>query len=530
MLWLAILLPALPLQVFTRGVREAPPLAILSPRGRVLAASAAASAAGIEAGQRAASALALLPELRLQPRDPAREAEALAEIATWAGRFSPRISLSAPDAVLLEISSCLRLFGGAAPIEAALQEGLAELGFIALPGCAPTALAARWLARARAAPSGPSTPSGPSAPSSSSTPSTPATPSAASSPPADATHLPQADMQDWRVALDPLPLELLREEDACDAATLELLAGLGLRTLGELRRLPPAGLARRGAQAAARALARARGELADPRPWFEAPLRFRHSLALPAPELHAEALLFAARRLFASLAAWLDARHAAIDRFRLRFGHGSRAPTELEFALGRPSRDEARFALIVRERLAVLELSGEVDSITLSADSPVAADPRGRDLFGDPAQAGEDAALLLARLQARLGEDGVQRLDLRADHRPEAAWRNAGPSAPAATARAGRDAASGPLSTWTAPPPASTSAGLRPLWLLPAPRPISAPRYTLLGAAERIETGWWDGMPVRRDYYLARDADEVLCWIFESLDAPGQWFVHGYFG
>ncbi|ENO89362.1 hypothetical protein C667_23524, partial [Thauera phenylacetica B4P] len=44
MLWLAILLPALPLQVFTRGVREAPPLAILSPRGRVLAASAAASA------------------------------------------------------------------------------------------------------------------------------------------------------------------------------------------------------------------------------------------------------------------------------------------------------------------------------------------------------------------------------------------------------------------------------------------------------------------------------------------------------
>ena len=60
-------------------------------------------------------------------------------------------------------------------------------------------------------------------------------------------------------------------------------------------------------------------------------------------------------------------------------------------------------------------------------------------------------------------------------------------------------------------------------------RPISAPRYTLLGAAERIETGWWDGMPVRRDYYLARDADNVLCWIFESLDAPGQWFVHGYF-
>lgn len=526
MLWLAILLPALPLQVFTRGVREAPPLAILSPRGRVLAASAAASAAGIEAGQRAASALALLPELRLQPREPAREAEALAEIATWAGRFSPRISLSAPDAVLLEISSCLRLFGGVTQIEAAVREGLGGLGFAARLGCAPTALAARWMARTGAPAEG-------AAPSRPIPPSFPSAPTAPSNAPihtpcsTDATH---ADARDWRAALDPLPIELLSEEDACDAATLELLAGLGLRTLGELRCLPPAGLARRGAQAAARTIARARGELADPRPWFEAPLRFHHKLALPAPELHVEALLFAARRLFASLAAWLDARHAAIDRFCLRFGHGSRAPTEIEFALGRPSRDEARFALIVRERLAVLELSAEVDSITLGAERPLPADPRGTDLFGDPAQAGDAAALLLARLQARLGENGVQRLDLRADHRPEAAWRNARPSAPAVPPRARRDAPPGAPSTRTPPPPASTAARLRPLWLLPAPHPIAAPRYTLLGAAERIETGWWDGMPVRRDYYLARDADNVLCWIFESLDAPGQWFVHGYFG
>ena len=55
MLWLAILLPALPLQVFTRGVRAAPPLAILSPQGRVLAASAAASAARSSAAVAASS-------------------------------------------------------------------------------------------------------------------------------------------------------------------------------------------------------------------------------------------------------------------------------------------------------------------------------------------------------------------------------------------------------------------------------------------------------------------------------------------
>lgn len=475
MLWLAILVPELALQVFTRGTHAVPPLALVSAQGRVLAATAAAAAAGVECGQRSASALALLPELHLQARDPAREAEALAEIATWAGRFTPRISLSAPDAVLLEISSCLRLFGGGAQIEAAVGDGLAALGFTARLACAPTALAARWLARAGGTP----------------------------------TH---AHHDDWRAALERLPLTLLADDAGCSPATLELLAGLGLRTLGEVRRLPPAGLARRGAQAATRALARARGEQADPRPWFEPPARFAHGLALPAPEIRAEALLFATRRLFATLAAWLGARHAAIERCRLQFGHAPGPPTELELVFGHPTRDEARFTLIARERLAMLELPSAVETIRLHAEHPVAAAALGNDLFGDPARADEDAALLLARLQARLGDQGVIRLTTCADHRPEAAWRAWVPGSAGAADTA------------------DAHERLRPLWLLPAPRAIDAGRYTLLGAAERIESGWWDGAPVRRDYYLARDPGQVLCWIFECLDAPGNWFVHGYFG
>ena len=475
MLWLAILVPELALQIFTRGAPTAPPLALVSAQGRVLAATAAAAVAGVEPGQRSASALALLPELHLQPRAPAREAEALAEIATWAGRFTPRISLSPPDAVLLEISSCLRLFGGAAKIEAAVRDGLAALGFVARLACAPTPLAARWLARAGCTP--------------------------------DLAH-----HDDWLAALERLPLTLLADDAGCHPATLDLLAGLGLRTLGEVRRLPPAGLARRGARAAGRALARARGEQADPRPWFAPPAHFAHGLALPAPEVRAEALLFATRRLFASLAAWLGARHAAIERCRLQFGHDLRPPTELELVFGRPTRDEARFTLIARERLAMLELPSAVETIRLHAEHPVAAAALSEGLFGDPARADEDAALLLARLQARLGHQGVVRLSTCPDHRPEAAWRACEPGSAAAADTA------------------DAHERLRPLWLLPAPRAIDAGGYTLLGAAERIESGWWDGAPVRRDYYLARDPGQILCWIFERLDTPGRWFVHGYFG
>lgn len=516
MLWLAIHLPALPLQVFTRGLSAPSPIGIVAPPPRltVLAATPSAEAAGIRSGQRSASALALLPELELKTRAPDREAEALAEIATWAGRFSPRVSLSPPDAVLLEVSSCLRLFGGAARIEQALRDGLTELGFEARTACAPTPLAARWFARA-----------GVSTDASSVQP-----PGARNDlpptglPPAAATAL----AHDWLTTLDHLALELLADDGGCDggcdARALELLAGLGLSTLGEVRRLPAAGLARRQAQAASRTLARARGELADPRPWFVPPSRFDHGLVLPVPTHHADALLFAARRLFASLAAWLQARHCAVDLCTFVLEHASPPHTQLALVFGAPSQDEARFTLIARERLATMQLAAEVVSLRVQAEQPVDNPVGSAELFGDPA-ASSDAGLLLARLQARLGHKGVYRLSEQTDHRPEAAWMVCEASAepqPAGSRRAQRHLPE------QAPP--GVDARLRPLWLLPTPKPLSRARFTLLGEAERIETGWWDGHAVRRDYYLARDEHQGLCWVFHTLDGPGNWFVHGYFG
>ncbi|HQX07401.1 MAG TPA: DNA polymerase Y family protein, partial [Zoogloea sp.] len=98
MLWCALVLPDLALQIFTRGRSEAAPLAILGPRPqlRVVAANPAAMACGVEPGISRASALALVPQLHLQERAPALESAALAEIANWAGRFTSSISLDPP--------------------------------------------------------------------------------------------------------------------------------------------------------------------------------------------------------------------------------------------------------------------------------------------------------------------------------------------------------------------------------------------------------------------------------------------------
>jgi protein ImuB len=78
----------------------------------------------------------------------------------------------------------------------------------------------------------------------------------------------------------------------------------------------------------------------------------------------------------------------------------------------------------------------------------------------------------------------------------------------------------------------------RPLWLLPAP--LSLPMQDglpqrrgplqLLGEPERIETGWWDGEEIARDYYTAADSHGVLLWVFRERAAPHQWYLHGVFG
>jgi protein ImuB len=82
-------------------------------------------------------------------------------------------------------------------------------------------------------------------------------------------------------------------------------------------------------------------------------------------------------------------------------------------------------------------------------------------------------------------------------------------------------------------PPAPCSPGARtarPLWMLAEPQPLDGWEGTLITGPERIESGWWDGHDVRRDYYVARSRAGVRLWIFRERP-PGQgWFLHGVFG
>ena len=45
---------------------------------------------------------------------------------------------------------------------------------------------------------------------------------------------------------------------------------------------------------------------------------------------------------------------------------------------------------------------------------------------------------------------------------------------------------------------------------------------------ERIETGWWRGGIVRRDYYRVETTTGRRVWLFRDL-VGGGWFLHGSF-
>jgi protein ImuB len=454
MLWVAFCFPRLALEARLRGCASSEaagePWAVVENRS-VLACSAAAEAAGVRPGSALATAWALVPQLRTLPREAGAESEALEAIATWASQFSGKVSLEPPQGVLLEVEGSLRLFGGIARLMARLRSGLAELGFEAQLATGPTPRAALWLARGAG------------------------------------ETLPALQIE----AID-LPPE-----------TRELLRTIGVRTLGELMRLPRAGVALRFGQTLLDGLDRALGKAPEPRAFFNPPERFSARLELPAPASEAERVLFAARRLLAQLEGFLTARQCGVRSCTLSLVHRSGQETRLELGFATARRDAEHALRLLRERLGAIPLVSPAEAIRLEAAALEPLAGASRALFGDARVEAEGWARLTERLQARLGSARVHGLATHAEHRPERAWR-------AVAAGEAADAAE-------LPP------GPRPLWLIEPPRRLAEGDFVLLAGPERIESGWWDGEDVVRDYFIA-ERGPSLAWIFRAREG---WFLHG---
>ena len=515
MLWIAVHLPQLSLESFAATVDPAwqsRPLALIEAH-RITQVDARAAALGIQPGAKRATALALASDLVLGESDAARDASALQAVGHVALAFTPMVCIEVTDStgapapvMLLEVQASLRCFGGFRQLLRQLQQAMQPLGHRCQIASAPTALGAALLARWRD----------------------------------DLVHgAHSTDMAALRHLLDDAPVWLLgpgREH-------WEALQGMGLKQLSDLRHLPRAGLARRFGPALLADLDRARGDMPNPREPIVLPPKFEQRIELFTRADHAEQLMAGAHVLIVRLLAWARARHARVASFTLRMHHearrGEEGHSELAIGLAEPSADAAHLQSLLGERLARTPLAAPALELSLRCDALVQSGPPNAELFATRSSEREGLTRLIERLQARLGADGVQRLTLLADHRPERAmtWQ---------PVEAGLLRASG-QPAHAAPPPLSAHAAaapLRPLWLLrePQPLPEQASRpwldgtpLQLLAGPERIESGWWDGALAARDYFIARADDGALVWIFRArlpmattLEGGG-WFLQGRF-
>jgi protein ImuB len=469
-LWIAVVLPSLAFECLCDGADSgAPAVVVEAERGQmhVVAASRAASEAGIASGTKLQTAMALEASLRVLERSRQSERKSLESLAAWAETLTPAVSVETPESLLLEVAGSLKLFGSLDAIKAKLGMEL-ERRYRDFHFCAaPTATAALWLARAAS-----------------------------------------ADVLQWRQlagSLAALPLKVTRWPPDVQA----LLWDLGLRTVGECARLPRDGFARRVGRSYLLELDRAFGRSVDLRAEHKTPRTWSSVAELGEESVDTAIFIEAIQQLLDELCAELSMRQAEIAELTLAFQHLHRPPTVERFDLREPTLDRERLLHLIEDRLERSALPVPAVALRMASGIFLPLERNNADLFEAKPPA-ERANALLERLQGRFGTSAVYGLRAVAEHRPEKAWAKA----PECGGR-----------------PADVPVEARPLWLLQTPVAIEARKDSLelVSGPERIESGWWDEQDVARDYYTAKNERGQKLWVFRD-HRTRSWFLHGLFG
>jgi protein ImuB len=393
------------------------------------------------------------------PVAPADDLRALEAIGRWLMKFSPNISLAPPSSIFLDAMGVERLFGGIDNFRNRVASAIRSLRLKAGVAIAPTAGAA-WAIAAFGQDQNP------------------------------------VDDNNLSAALAPLPTSALRLE----IETIELLASLGVRTIGQVMRLDRQDLAVRFGWGILQRIDQAMGTAPEPLVFLQHHIPIRAGLEFEAAIESLEVVQLAVKQLVAQIVELLASRGLGARELRLAFGCPYAPSQEKTVRLTRPSRNERTiFNLLVCA----------LDTI--------------------PLDDGAIGGVIAAELHAGHGVNWVELVE---SHVPERAF------------RCREEAAVAQMS-----PQHARIGEYRPLSLLPHPRairvivtpsecldgqPIS---FTDSGAVHRLDhvrgpermTGeWWTGQHKTRDYFDALDTAGNRYWLFRVPETR-RWYVHGIY-
>ena len=488
--------------------------------------------------------------LHSEAYDPAADREALEHLAAQCGRFSPLVGIedsAAPDSLLLDTTGIAHFFGGENSLASRIVQDFARRGLVVRLAIADT-LGAAWAvshfgqerrveSRERRVESRESRVDRGRKNENSRKTSVPLSAlrsplSTLDSPLSALTIIPPG--QTWS-ALRPLPVEALRLADG----VVDLLCQLGVYRIGQLEPLPREDFTARFGPRLIERLDQATGRLFEPIPVHRAPSTFEAHQVLEHPTTRRKMIEWVLEQLIRRVAEKLARGGRGVVRLECRLDCQSAGSVRFHVGLFQATASAEHLMGLAQLQLERLSVAAPVCAVHVEAVVTAVFGRRQENLFfhGPSGEHRRGLAGLVDRLSSRLGRRSVLRARLVSDAQPELAYRyEPVVGAPSGTRR--RPSGSRNARRAGLPP--------RPLRLLKHPVALTAVsvipdgsplrfrsggqehRIAQSWGPERIETGWWRGSHIGRDYYHVETTAGRRYWLFRQL-RDGRWFVHGTF-
>jgi protein ImuB len=400
----------------------------------------------------------------------------------------------------------------------------------------------------------------------------------------------------------PLPIESLRLPES----TVATLHRLGITNIGELLRLPRSGLASRLGKELMDRIDQITDQLAEPITIYDAPPEHQSQCDLEYPTADVDILSHRLRQCVNEIQTSLAIVGRGAQCITCRLDLSDHPPLTFDVGLFAPSRDVDHLHGLLVHHLESVSLKSEVVRLTLAIvlSSPMRTQQNALFDYADDStsktrwQNDPLVARLIDSIAGRLGRTAVVQPHWTPDPLPESVVvdiplcghpqvvikkRSTNPSSRSSNSRDYKSNSHGQgfprKFGWG---PSISDAMRRPLSLLDRPQPILVPdgtgrfiqrillsvdataqdliwdppsrfqtggvihRVSRFWGPERIETNWWNGAPVARDYFRVETHSNSWLWIFRILSTADAdpasasqdrkngvqeiaWFLHGRF-
>jgi len=475
------------------------PIVMLGRQGNrrvVLAADAAARAAGLRVGMPASKAQLLVPNLQSFELDAPGDANALDRMALWSLRYAPIAAADPPDGVIIDTTGADHLHGGEEAMLASLVSRMAASGVEARAAVADTWGAAHACARFLARP-------------------------------IFLAPVGQAD-----AIVRDLPIGALR----LPPDVVEGLHTLGFERVGDVEAAPRASLTLRFGPELGRRLDQAMGRRGEPFEPARSPDLIEVRRAFGEPIGAPETIARYTGKLVEALCQALEAKGLGARRLDLLFHRVDNCIEAIRVGTAVPVRDVKRLTRLLTDRIETVDPGFGIEIMTLAA---TLAEPFGaRQIISSLVDEPEpDITELIDVLANRIGEQRLYRFAPVESDVPERSVRRVAPTAP-------DDGTSWP-GDWPRPPRLLTRPEpIETMALLPDHPPVwfswrgVRRRVMRADGPERVFGEWWQRdaeLVAVRDYFQVEDEAGDRFWIYRAGDGEDpetgshKWFLHGVF-